>query len=218
MNHLLERQRVPDINDEYFDCKSISQYDVLSNPRFFRVHARYDPALRKVVYVLRDPRDVMVSYWHFKRFIDRDFTATLREFVMNGDHWPCPWDQHVAGWLLEHKHPDLLLVRYKDLHRDAAGVLKMVLDFSGVSYGPADIQRAVEASQFNKMRKSEEKFGIGEPVTNPNERFVRRGKISGWRDELDGDSLCALEERFSTTMLKVGFEPVTTSSLHSRHE
>lgn len=59
-NHLY----VPDVNKQYF------RGGLLPNPlpgiatRFFSTHAPYDPLLPKVIYIIRDPRDVMVSYYH----------------------------------------------------------------------------------------------------------------------------------------------------------
>jgi hypothetical protein len=198
---------IPDINLKYEQYQSLSQYDSNPDPRFFRLHAPYDPALPKVVYVLRDPRDVMVSFWHYKKMTNLNFTKTLKEFVLDGPEWPCSWDQHVADWLFEHKHTQLVLVKYEDLHKEAPRVLKMVLDFAGVPYEPADIQKAIEASRFEKMRMAEDKFGIHTPPANPNERFVRRGKVGTWRDEVDMETLNALEQRFSAVMRKVGYEP-----------
>jgi len=200
---------IPDINSKYGKHVPLRKYDSIPSPRFFRVHASYDASLPKVVYVLRDPRDALVSYWHFKKLVDRNGPPTIKELVRTDDDWVCSWDQHVAGWLFEHQHPQLLVVRYEDMHRNAAAALKAVLDFAGLPCRPADIESAVEASRFENMRKAEEKFGLGTPVADPTERFVRRGKIGSWKEELTGDDLRALEERFGETMVKVGYHPVT---------
>src|SRR5215510_3046374 len=178
---------VPDINEPYSTLNSLDEFASLPDPRFFSVHARYDPVFPKVVYVLRDPRDVMVSYYHYKRLTDASFCSSLQEFVMSDNHYPGRWDKHVVGWLLNGQHTPLCLVRYEEMHQDTQGILKRVLDFAGLSYTEADISRAVEASQFERMRAGEEKYGIPHPdiLTHTGERFVRRGKIGGYRDELN---------------------------------
>src|SRR5262245_22823539 len=173
---------VPDINDLYFARNNLAEFASLPDPRLFAVHAPYDPVFPKVVYVLRDPRDVMVSYYHYRRLTDASFCSSLQEFVMSDNHYPCQWDEHVAGWLLNGLNAHLCLVRYEEMHKDTPGVLKRVLDFAGLSYTEAGILRAVEASRFERMRSAEEQYGIPQPevLTHTDERFVRRGKIGGY--------------------------------------
>ena len=200
---------VPDINDSYFAKNHLAEFASLPDPRIFAVHAPYDPVLPKVVYVLRDPRDVMVSYYHYKRLTDASFCGSLRDFVMSDNHYPCQWDEHVAGWLLNSRHTPLCLVRYEEMHKDTSGVLKRVLDFAGLRYTEADIARAVEASRFERMRSAEERHGIPQPevLTHTDERFVRRGKIGGYRHELDAESLRIIDEKYGAIMRIVGYEP-----------
>jgi len=199
---------IPDINGLYFGTGSQADLRGIPDPRLFFVHSPYDPSFPKVVYVLRDPRDVMVSFWHYQKLSGRHFALSMKEFIRKGDHWPCPWDEHVSGWLLEHEHPVLLVVNYEEIHRNTEGILKRVLDFSGIYYSDSDIERAVEESSFDRMRIVEEKFGWQGNAPSRG-RFVRRGKVGVWKEEMDQESLCVLEEKYHTVMRKVGYEPAT---------
>jgi hypothetical protein len=200
---------MPDINEIYSAQNSLDEFASLPDPRFFSVHARYDPKFPKVVYMLRDPRDVMVSYYHYKRLTDENFRSSLQEFILSDNHYPCRWDEHVAGWLLNGLHAPLCLVRYEEMHQDTQGVLKRVLDFAGLSYTEAGISRAVEASRFERMRSAEEQYGFPYPdvLTDTDERFVRRGKVGSYRDELNVESLRMLDEKYGAVMRVVGYEP-----------
>jgi sulfotransferase family protein len=200
---------VPDINEIYFAQNSLGEFAFLPDPRFFSVHAPYDPIFPKVIYVLRDPRDVMVSYYHYKRLTDANFCSSLQDFVTSDNHYPCRWDEHVAGWLLNGPNASLCLVRYEEMHQDTHSVLKRVLNFAGLHYSEADILQAVEASRFERMRAAEEKHGIPYPdvLTNSGERFVRQGKIGGYRTELDVESIRILDEKYGSIMRVVGYEP-----------
>jgi len=128
---------------------------------------------------------------------------------MSDNHYPCQWDEHVAGWLLNGLNAHLCLVRYEEMHKDTPGVLKRVLDFAGLSYTEADIGRAVEASRFERMRSAEEQYGIPQPevLTHTDERFVRQGKIGGYRNELDVESIRIIDEKYGAIMRIVGYEP-----------
>ena len=180
----------------------------LVDPRFFLSHAQADPRLPRVVYVLRDPRDVMVSYWHYRRFLRPDYAEPLADFLRRRDHFPCAWDAHVAGWLLPRKHPNLLVVRYEQMHADTAGVLRQVLAFAGAAVDEAAIARAVEASRFDRMRAAEERFGVADKAGRAEERFVRKGRVGAWQDEMGPAELEILQARFGDVMRQVGYAPV----------
>src|SRR5580765_1933888 len=80
---------VPDVNLLYTKRGSLEQFAGMPDPRFFLCHATFDANLPKVVYVIRDPRDTMVSYWHYQKFLHAGYDRTLSEFLANEDHWPC---------------------------------------------------------------------------------------------------------------------------------
>lgn len=198
---------VPDVNLLYTKRGSLAGQGGLPDPRFFRCHATYDAALPKVVYVLRDPRDAMLSYWHYQRFVTKGFDQPLADYLRGGGHWPCAWDEHVASWLSPRRHPNLRVARYEDLHADAAGVLRAVLDLAGLSRTDAEV--AVAASRFDRMRAAEESAGVHGKGGDDRERFVRKGKIGSWREEMAADELRILEDRYGDAMRAVGYQTVT---------
>jgi estrone sulfotransferase len=196
---------VPDVNLLYTQRGSLAEFSQILDPRFFLCHAAGDLNLPKVVYVIRDPRDVMVSYWHFQKFLKKDYQQSLADFIISNDHWPCEWDQHVASWLLPTMHPNLLFVRYEELHEDAGKVLRAVLDFAGVRYTNRAISSAVEASRFDRMRAAEERFGVHGKAGDQRERFVRTGRIGGWRQEMGPQEQRVLEQKYGDVMRQLGY-------------
>jgi hypothetical protein len=196
---------VPDVNLLYTKRGSLAQHAMLPDPRFFLCHATCDLKLPNVVYILRDPRDVMLSYWHYQRFLKPGYDRSLSQFLRDETHWPCNWDQHVASWLLPKRHPNLLVLRYEDLHADAAGTLRAVLKQAGLARTEAQIAAAVEASRFDRMRAAEEQYGVHGKAGDERERFVRKGKIGSWQEEMGPAELRILEDRHGEVMLSVGY-------------
>lgn len=196
---------VPDVNLLYTKRGSLAEYADRLGSRLFRCHATFDENLPRVICVLRDPRDVMLSYWHYQKFLKKDFTLSLGEYLQSDDHWPCEWDEHVASWLCPRRHPNLLVVKYEQMHEDTARVLKEVLDFSGLECSDQKIIQAVEDSRFEKMREAEEKFGVHGKAGDDNERFVRKGKKGSWRDEMSEGDVRILEEKYGETMRQAGY-------------
>ena len=202
-------QYVPDVNLLYTKRGSLKEFGGLSDPRFFLCHAAYDRNLPRVIYVLRDPRDVMLSYWHYQKFLSKEFSRTLAEYLRNDDHWPCRWDDHVASWLLPRRHPNLLVVKYEEIHVRAEEILRRTLEFAGMKVSDEKIERAVSASRFDRMRASEEKFGVADKKGDESERFVRKGKSGSWREEMGEEELRILEEKVGGVMREVGYETAT---------
>ena len=200
---------VPDVNLAYTKRGSLAPHVELGDPRFFLCHAAYDANFPKVIYMIRDPRDTMVSYWHYRKFLSPDFTMSLTDFLSSDDHWPCDWDEHVSGWLLSRSHPNLLLVRYEEMHKDAAAVLQKVLEFAGLNQSTAQIEAAVEASRFENMRAAEERFGVIGKAGDENERFVRKGRVGSWQEEMGYSDLRILEEKYGDVMRQVGYTPLS---------
>ncbi len=199
---------VPDVNPQYRNGGSLAQFADFLDPRFLICNTAYDRLLPRVIYVVRDPRDTMVSYWHYRKFLEKDFKVSLGEFLKGNDHWPCEWDEHVAGWMLPNQ-PRTHVVRYEDLHKDTAAVLRSVLAFAQVSYTEARLDAAVEASRFEKMRAAEEKSGGKDKTGDEYERLVRRGRVGNWQEEMGYAELRILEEKYGKVMRAVGYEPLS---------
>jgi hypothetical protein len=205
------RRLVPELNGLYFDGKSWDGRDQRGfrrrpGVRFFRCHAPYDPGFPKVVYIVRDPRDVLVSYFHLQRLTGRDRGASIEEIVTATDHWPCSWDAHVRSWAFG-GHPNVLVVSYEELHKDAASVLQRILGFAGVERPRAAVEAAVRAASFEQMRRHEETTGapLKAKRVDKSERMVRRGRLGSWRDELDEETVRAIESAYGETMVAMGY-------------
>lgn len=189
---------------------------------------------KKVILMVRDPRDVIVSYYHHKSHREplRDFwwfqgkrkethsrfTGTLAEFL----------DEPIGGFdtLLRyyqvwgearHTPAAFLLLRYEDMQADPAGQLRRALDFMGLSaITDAEVKEAVEYASFHNMRKIEAgeevrsfKLKPGDP-NDPNSYKVRRGKVGGYRDELTPEQIERLERKMAASLSAFyGYEPNT---------
>lgn len=200
---------VPDLNPEYFWGTDVrSRSGTVAGPRLFRIHAPYDPAFRNVVYLIRDPRDVIVSHYHYLRLTEDDFHLTLQQFVEGrAYHWPCAWDEHVAGWLLRtYPYFGGLLVRYEDVHADPHTALERMLLHAGHRVPAERIERAVADSAFDRMQQIEQRHGLAHE-SRADERTVRKGRVGGWEEELDPEAVAAIERRFAPVLRAAGYAP-----------
>ncbi|TYO96058.1 sulfotransferase domain-containing protein [Geothermobacter ehrlichii] len=201
---------VPDIyqhSDFFIRC--------VSRPRFIKSHEYFDPRYKRVLYIVRDPRDVVVSYWYYKvkiREIKDGFP--MDEFVdrfVSGDLDPFgSWGDNVGSWLGARKYSsNFMLVRYEDLSSDPVLVTKKIVQFFGLARNEKDIISAVNNSSINHMKDLEKKDGQNwKPMKKARSDipFVRQGSVGGWKNVLSDVSVAKIENSWRELLVELGYD------------
>lgn len=174
----------------------------------------FPPALTLgAVYLVRDPRDVAISY---ANYMNHDIDFTIAAMRNPGAAIGAPlgalspllrqrlltWSDHVNSWLDAGLR--LLLVRYEDLLADPAEVLSTVAAFLGWNAAPEVITAAVEATQFSRLRSAEQQHGF-ESSARRSGPFFRGGLAGGWRAGLTPEQVRQLEYDHRIAMARVGY-------------
>jgi hypothetical protein len=157
-----------------------------SSPLGFRViksHAPYNRFYSKVIYLVRDPRDVMASYWHFLTSLGF-YTGSLAAMLDDRRYGIASWCQHVSSWL-ENAAPSqsVMVLKYEDLLVDTAGQLTRIYRLLGPDLPGEIAALAVERSGIDRMREEETLFNASHPALKSFD-FVRKSAIEGPREPL----------------------------------
>jgi hypothetical protein len=188
-------------------------------PRIIKSHQYFDPRYPRVIYIVRDPRDVVVSQYHFqrKRNVVADqypLSEYVGRFVAGQTSFYGSWGEHVASWLAtRHGRPGFLLLRYEDMVEDTARELSKVASFLGFSSTREMILQAVERSSADRMRtleKSQAQLFTSTKNTRQDIPFVRAAKSGGWRSALPEPCALQLDEAWGNLIQWLGYEPVLT--------
>jgi hypothetical protein len=151
---------------------------------FFKSHALPKPSYRRVIYLLRDGRDVMVSYFHHLAALSEQ-TVDFEAMVRSGRGLsPCKWQDHVAAWLANPYGAGMLVVKYEDLKNDCVRELARVCEFAGLSRPVPALQAVAEGSSFHAMRQKELDSGWENGGWPKDKFFIRRGEVGSHRDEM----------------------------------
>lgn len=181
-----------------------SYYKRYDTPMYFKSHRLPQKAYRRVVYLLRDGRDAMVSFYHFaqaRRKIDMDFL----HMVQTGEGLnPCKWHDHVENWLANPFNSDMLLIKYEDLKSDPVSQLQKFCDFMNLQREASLLQLVAEKNSFAAMQKREQEKGIGLDL-GKDQLFVRRGEVGSYKDEMPEDVLAAFLADAKPTLEKCGY-------------
>ncbi len=188
----------------------------LPRPRILKSHECFDARYRRVIYIVRDPRDVAISNYHWEmklRSIPEG--CPIEEFVprwMDGTYWRRigSWADHVNSWMATRQgHESFLLMRYEDLQSNQQGELARVAQFMGFNPDPKRIDQAIERSSASNMRKMEETQGkkwVATFHTRSDKPFVGKASSGGWRAVLPEKTVRYMEDHWGPIMKELGYK------------
>jgi len=201
----------------------ISEFGHLISPRIFRNEGpAFADDYPKTIYIVRDPRAVLLSYYHHWLHTSRTDHGTLEAFVdeilLHGcinrwDPWLIGWEEQVQEWIHRAKSQAVKIVRYEDLIENRKKSFREVLDFCGMPCGEKLFELAVERGDFQSMRKVEQEHGAESyPEEEGVERgkkefFVRKGVVDSWKEEMPEAVIRKIETKFRKTMHDLGYFP-----------
>ena len=190
-----------------------SQLESIKSPRFLKSHEPYDNRYPKVIYIVRDPRDVAISYYYwmlkFKKF-KGSFAEFLKLFFRR-DAFPYGrWDTHYLNWVknAQNTKNGMIIIKYEDLVIDAFDNILKILNFIGIDRGDDDIEKILNNNNFSQMKSKETNMSDQNQLfkdTNKKIPFLRKGKINQWKSELDDAQVQTFEKEFGATMSEIGY-------------
>lgn len=172
-------------------------------------------ATAAVIHIVRHPFDVAVSY-AYHMGLAPDFGACIDhmcdpDFQIGGlantqmPQVQSDWSSHTLSWL-DMPCANRITLRYEDMLADTetsfARALRVM--FPGVEPDPARLQRAVEATRFDKL-KAQEAAGSFRERPEKSEAFFRSGKAGGWQDYLTPAQCARLADALAPAMQRLGY-------------
>jgi len=202
-------QIVPDIHYNPEQLEKISDGPII---KFIKSHWPFTPDSKKVIYIVRDGRDVALSYyfhflrkgkqatWFFKEFLELfNTTSTLDKFTL--------WSHHVNEWL-DNAPKDFMLVRYEDMQTNTNAELIRVLEFADIPVNQQTVTTAVEAAQFKRMQQLEKQQRSFDPTlagSAPNQYAVRSGKVGESKSYFSDELMAQFIEVHGSALERLGY-------------
>jgi hypothetical protein len=175
---LLEEQIIPDVHRHRY-------YRRFGTPMYFKSHYLPRPEYRRVIYLLRDGRDVMVSYLHYLRAFEHQEEIEFSDMVRTARNlFPCKWHEHVTAWQSNPYRVEMMTLKYEDLLVAPVQQLLRISEFLSITRPMSLIESVIEKSSFASMRTKEKGFCRGNPMRERDKFFVRRGVSGSYKDEM----------------------------------
>lgn len=182
--------------------KKMADWD---SPRIIQTHCFKDllpPQVwqkkTKVIYLVRNPKDLAVSMYHYVSQLLPAFLLgwhAFTDYYLSDNFFGGSWFNHVLGYTPHMDDDNVLFVRYEDFYKDLKGVVSQINIHLGCPYPRGLVDKIVEASSFTEMRRRNEAADTDAQKklrgskklskmfgTTP---YLRKSKIGEWHTVLD---------------------------------
>jgi hypothetical protein len=160
-----------------------------------KTHALDSDKYDRAILVVRNPLDVIESYFFWKR----DVAGKKAEWDENMRVTTAEWRAHTKHWLAAacpvHR------VRYEDLKSRPAEELAAILRWLGYEVAPKQIEAAVAAGQIENMRELNQELG---------EKFFRRGEVGKSYASFNAEQLAFVRTELGELIELFGYGDLTT--------
>jgi hypothetical protein len=140
---------------------------------------------RKAIYLIRDGRDVAVSYYYTlirRGLYEGDFGPFLRLFLGGGVDGYGPWHEHVESWLASPltRSASLLVLKYEDFLEQPVQNLSAAMEFLGTPVARGRAEETIRIYSAERMRERERLSRFHAQQKRTDIMFVRTAGSGDW--------------------------------------
>ncbi|XP_013871560.1 cytosolic sulfotransferase 3 [Austrofundulus limnaeus] len=158
----------------------------------------------KIIYVARNGKDNMVSYYHFdtmnKVQPEAGTWSSYFQRFLQGKLAFGSWYDHVNGWWKKKQtYPNLHYMFYEDLIENTGREIDKLCSFLGLSPSAELKEKVLSGVQFDNMKKNQMANYSTLPVMDFKiSPFMRKGKVSDWKNHFTVAQNEAFDEDYKT--------------------
>ncbi|XP_042301281.1 amine sulfotransferase-like [Sceloporus undulatus] len=201
---------------------NIRNRDYISSPspRLFATHLPYylmPKELRKgrakIIYVARNPKDALVSRYHFSKMSVKtekiaDFDVFMERFLA-GEVVGNFWLDHVEGWTAQRDNLNILFILYEEMKKDLRSSVLKICNFLGKRLTEEELDDIVDKASFGKMsvdRRANYTTVSPEILDFTKGRFLRKGTVGDWKNMMTVAQSERFDSIFKERMEKLPFK------------
>lgn len=172
----------------------------MKSPRLFHTHLPYSALPEsiksskcKIVYITRNPKDTLVSMWHFFNKLRTPeegpypLENTFESFCNGVFHFGPFFDHVLEYWNESLKMPQkILFLKYEELQRNPKEQVKRLASFLGKPFAEEkEAEELIWRCSLERLKNLEvNKNGVDPWVGMPNSSFFRNGVVGDWKNTL----------------------------------
>jgi hypothetical protein len=156
----------------------------LDKQHFFKSHELPRPEFKNVIYIVRDGRDAVLSYYYMVKNLGEE-ESLEKLYNTGGEVFVGNWQNHVEAWTTNKLNLNIHFVRYEDLITNKAEELKKICEFLKIERTQLEIDVVIEATSIDNMKFLEKSFSWSRLKSFKNwkvdGKFVREGKTKSYK-------------------------------------
>ncbi|KAM4652171.1 sulfotransferase 2B1-like [Discoglossus pictus] len=176
--------------DGQLKMKDVSSPRILASHLPFHIFAKsFFTSKAKIIYIMRNPKDVLVSLFHFAKILylykDPDNFEDFFEGFLQGETMYGSWFDHIKGWMQIKDDHRFFYITYEELKQDLRGSVVRICKFLGKNLDDAAIDSVVEHSSFKVMKDNKMcNFSLvpQEYIDQTKGTFLRKGICGDWKN------------------------------------
>ncbi|CAG2258049.1 SULT1 [Mytilus edulis] len=195
---MLYRQQAEFVNvtkdDWMIECITKEKFDGLTSPRILNSHLYHSMLPQdflsrkcKIIYTIRNPKDVAVSFYHHHRnILMYEYTGSWNSYIerfLKGEIDYKSWFDYVRDWckvLEENKDYPIHVINYEDMHTNNIKEIKRLAEFLCIKCEDQLIGEIGTKCQIENMKR--EKIQNNEDWRDNTAGMYREGKVGGWKN------------------------------------
>ncbi|KAL2086652.1 hypothetical protein ACEWY4_017711 [Coilia grayii] len=159
------------------------------------MHTSFMEKKAKILVVWRNPKDTLVSFYHFmnKNPVlpnvewDKFFSDFMSGEVIYGSYF-----DHAEAWEKLFDEPNVKMITYEDMKEDLSGGIRQVSQFFGFSLTEEEVQTISAQSTFGVMKDNAlQTLGQFRDV------LFRKGEVGDWKNHFSEAQSQQMDEEFS---------------------
>jgi hypothetical protein len=168
----------------------------------------YSPVARYIC-VVRDPKDVFVSSYHFVRSVNMGpvmpAVPVWLDYFLSPDFAFGNWARHLASWWQVRSRSNVLFLTYEEMKQDLPRAVQRIAAFMGVDLSPEEFAAVVQQSSFAYMKGISHKFepGMVVPWGKGEDYMIRRGACGKSSELLTAEQQHRIDDQCRAELLAV---------------
>ncbi|XP_012609294.1 amine sulfotransferase-like [Microcebus murinus] len=185
------------------------------SPRLFVTHLPYNLVPRglknkkaKIIYVYRNPKDVMCSYFHFlntySTFKAEDTMEAFMKQFLEGKVVGSLWFDHIRGWYEHRNDFNIQFMMYEEMKKDLRSSVLKLCKFLGEDLNEESVDAVVRQATFENMK--DDPLANFENILKTNVglkregHFLRKGTIGDWKNHMTVEQNEKFDKSFQKQM------------------
>ncbi|XP_003961425.1 sulfotransferase family cytosolic 2B member 1-like isoform X1 [Takifugu rubripes] len=190
------------------------------SPRILTTHFRYDmmtPSFLKVkpkvIYVMRNPKDVFTSSFHYHGMtsflVEPGLQSDFLQTFLDGKVIFGSWFDHVKGWLSAGDRHPIMYISYEEMIMNLKDSVTKIGHFLNKSLDSEVVEKIAERCVFKNMKQNKMSNYSTVPcdiMDQEKSEFLRKGITGDWKNKLTVAEAETFDAVYNDKMKNVKFK------------